>query len=139
MAAQTGNKYILLATDYCTKLVEAKALHDNTALSTTKFLYEYIWCKYGCLIQLVNDRGSHFVNEVVKSLVQHYAIVHNRSTVYYPHANGLVESTNKTLQGILRKIIEANRTDWDRNCIMWAYRTSYKTTIQSTPSGWPSE
>ena len=52
-AAQTGNRYIIVATDYCTKWVEAKALRDNTALSTAKFLYECIWCRYGCPIELV--------------------------------------------------------------------------------------
>mgnify|MGYP002775178978 CR=1 FL=1 len=96
-AAQTGNKYITVATDYCPNWGEAKALWNNTTLSTAKLLYECIWCKYGCPVDLVSDQGSHFVNEVVESLVQHYAIVHKRSTVYYPQANGLAESTNKTL------------------------------------------
>jgi hypothetical protein len=55
--------------------------------------------------------------------------------VYYPQGNGLAESTNKTLQTILRKIVEANISDWDRklHSELWAYRTSYKSSIRSTP------
>ena len=62
-------------------------------------------------------------------------MVHKKSTQYYPQANGLAESTNKTLQNILKKIVNENRTDWDTNLYsaLWAYRTSYKTSIQSTP------
>jgi hypothetical protein len=115
--------------------VEEKALRDNAASSTAKFLYEYIWCRYGCPIELVSDQWTHFVNDVVHGLTQYDVVVHHRSTVYYPQGNGLAESTNKTLQNILRQIMEANRTDWDRklHSALWAYRTSYKTSIKSTP------
>jgi transposase InsO family protein len=133
-ATQIGNQYILVATDYCTKRVEAKALRDNSAASTAKFLYEYIWCRYGCPIELVSDQGAHFVNDVIRGLTQHYAVVHRRSLVYYPQGNSLAESTNKTLQTILWKIVDANTTDWDLklHSTLWAYRTSYKTSIRST-------
>ena len=94
-----------MATDYCTKWVEAKALQDNMAASTSKFLYECIWCRYGCPIELISDQGGHFLGQVVESLTSFYAVVHKRSTPYYPQANGLAESTNKTLQNILRKIV----------------------------------
>ena len=61
--------------------------------------------------------------------------MHKRSTPYYPQANGLAESTNKTLQHILKKIVNENRIDWDQKLhnTLWAHRTTYKTMIRSTP------
>ena len=72
---------------------------------------------------------------MISGLTQHYAIVHKKSTPYYPQANGLAESTNKTLQNILRKIVNQNRTYWDTklSSALWAYRTSFKTSVQATP------
>ena len=133
-ATRTGNKYILVATDYCTKWVEAKALQDNTIASPAKF-YENLWCRFGCPIELVSDQGGHFVNRIIRELTSHYAVVHKKSTPYYPQANGLAESTNKTLQTILKKIVNENRTDWDDKLhnALWAYRTTFKTSIGSTP------
>ena len=101
----------------------------------TRFLYEHIWCRFGCPIEPISNQGSHFLNSVIHELTHHYAIVHKKSTPYYPQANGLAESTNKTLQTILKKIVNENRTDWDTklHSALWAYLMSYKTSIQSTP------
>ena len=70
----------------------------------TKFVYEYLWGRFGYSIELVNDQGSHFLNRLIRDLTTHYAVVHKKSTSYYPQANGLAESTNKILQNILKKI-----------------------------------
>ena len=100
----------------------SEALHENTVVVMAKFLYEHIWCRFGCPIELVSDQGSHFLNTVVQELTQHYAVVHKMSTPYYPQANGLEKSTNKTLQTILKKIVNENRTDWDTklHTALWA-------------------
>ena len=76
--ARMGNKYILLATDYYTKWVDAKALQDNTSTSTPNFLYEQIWCRFGCPMELINDQGSHFLNRVIHDLTKHYVVVHKK-------------------------------------------------------------
>ena len=74
-AAQTGNKYIIVATDYCTKAVEGKALRDNTAMSTTEFLYEHLWYHFVCPIEVISDQGGHFLNHIICQLTRHYVVV----------------------------------------------------------------
>ena len=86
-------------------------------------------------MKLVSNQGTHFINKIIHELSIYYVVLHKKGTPYYPQANGLAESTNKTLQMILKKIVNGNRTDWDHKLIsaLWAYRTSYKMVIKSTP------
>ncbi len=49
------NQYIIIAIDYITKWVEAKAFCDNMAKSITKFIYEQIIIRFGYSTHLVND------------------------------------------------------------------------------------
>jgi len=51
----TWNKYILVAIDYATKWVEARALRINIVAITIKFLYECILTKFGCPLTIVTN------------------------------------------------------------------------------------
>jgi hypothetical protein len=64
----TGNIYILVAFDYATKWVEAKA--TNIVVGTTKFLYEYILTKFGCPLTIVTNPGVHFINDIIKYMIE---------------------------------------------------------------------
>ena len=131
----THAEYIIVATNYLTKWVEAKATMKNDARTIAKFLYEYVFTRYGLPIELVSDQGVHFINEVIEFLLEEFMVIHRRSAPYHPQANGQAESTNKTLYIALTKVVENSRTDWEQklHSILWTYHTAYKTSIGTTP------
>ncbi|GKF25749.1 reverse transcriptase domain-containing protein, partial [Tanacetum coccineum] len=53
-----GNKYILVAVDYLTKWVEAKALHTNDAQVVVKIL-KSLFARFGTPRAIISDRGTH--------------------------------------------------------------------------------
>lgn len=58
----SGMKYILTATDYCTRWVEAEAVAAVNAAATAEFIYQNIVCRFGCPSEIVSDQGKEFVN-----------------------------------------------------------------------------
>ena len=53
--------------------------------------------------------------------------------MYKPRTNGIVEATNKNIKRILRNMVENSR-DWLENLpsVLWAYHTSFRTSIRAT-------
>ena len=107
-AKSTHAQYIIVAMDYLTKWVEAKAMVKNDARTTAKFLYEYVFTRYGLPIEIVSDQGVHFVNEVIEFLLNEFMVIHRKSTPCHLQANGQAKSTNKTLCSALAKVVEGN-------------------------------
>ena len=122
-AHRTRAQYIIVATDYLTKWVEAKATQKNDARTTALFLYEYVFTRYGLPIETISDRGTHFINDVINYLLGEFMIVHKKSAPYHPQANGQAKSTNKILCTVLTKIVIQSRTDWEMklHLALWKY------------------
>eukprot|EP00253_Pinus_taeda_P018791 PITA_18791 len=129
-----GKKYILVCTNYVTKWAEAKALVRATEHTVVNFLFEEIFVRYGVPREIVTDQGTQFTSKLVKDITDKYQIKHRRSTLYHPQANGQVESTNKTLEGIIAKTVAMNRKNWEEKLkdALWAYRITWKDTTGFT-------
>jgi hypothetical protein len=129
------HRYILVATDYATKWAEAEATKRDDKETVAKFLKTNIFSRFGCPRELISDRGTHFVNDVIELLTDKYKIKHRLTTPYHPRANGQTEKTNGILCKIITKTVQGSMVDWDVKLLdaLWAYRTAYKVTTKFTP------
>ncbi|GKA15569.1 reverse transcriptase domain-containing protein [Tanacetum coccineum] len=126
-----GNKYILVAVDYLSKWVEAKALPTNDARVVCKFL-KSLFDRFGTPRAIISDRGTHFCNDQFSMLK--YGVTHRLATTYHPQTSGQVEVSNRGLKRILEKTVGENRAFWSDKLddALWAFRTAYKTPIVCT-------
>ncbi|GJX57482.1 reverse transcriptase domain-containing protein [Tanacetum coccineum] len=126
--------YILVAVDYLSKWVEAKALPTNDARVVCKFL-KSLFARFGAPRAIISDRGTHFCNDQFTKVMQKYGVTHRLSTAYHPQTSGQVEVSNRGLKRILERTIGENRASWSDKLddALWAFRTAYKTPIGCTP------
>ncbi|GJT63660.1 reverse transcriptase domain-containing protein [Tanacetum coccineum] len=129
-----GNKYILVAVDYLSKWVEAKALPTNDARVVCKFL-KSLFARFGTPRAIISDRGTHFCNDQFAKVMAKYGVTHRLSTPYHPQTSGQVEVSNRGIKRILERTIGENRASWSDKLddALWAFRTAYKTPIGCTP------
>eukprot|EP00253_Pinus_taeda_P006889 PITA_06889 len=86
--------YILVATEYVTKWVEAEALPIATKDSVIQFLF-HLFVRYGLPREIITYGGPQFVGNKLTETLNNYHVQHKITTPYHPQANGQVEISNK--------------------------------------------
>ncbi|XXG46965.1 hypothetical protein AAC387_Pa02g1687 [Persea americana] len=131
-----GNKrWLIVATDYFTKWVEAEPLSSITELDTKNFVWKNIITRFGIPRTLISDNGTQFDSNLFKSFCQEYGIRNIYSTPAYPQSNGQAEISNKVLLDRIKKRLDRAKGRWAEELpsVLWAYRTTPRRSTSVTP------
>ncbi|XP_027357508.1 uncharacterized protein LOC113866908 [Abrus precatorius] len=111
-----GYTYILLAVDYVSKWVEAKANRTDDARVVIDFMKSHIFYRFGFPRALIGEQGSHFCNHTMAALLRKFGSMHKVSTPYHPQTNKQAEFSNQKIKQILEKTKAPYRVIFGKAC-----------------------
>ncbi|GJY71069.1 reverse transcriptase domain-containing protein [Tanacetum coccineum] len=128
-------KFLIVAMDYFTKWIEAKAVATITGNQVKKFVWDNIVCRFGLPGEIISDNGKQFSDNPFKDWCDKLNITQRFASVKHPQSNGLVERANRSLgEGIKARLGEGNK-NWVEELphVLWAHRTMIKSSHGDTP------
>ena len=131
----SGNKYVLVFMDYLTKWVEAFPMVDQKADTIAKLFIEHVICRHGIPEELLSDRGTNFLSDLVCDICKLLGVKKINTSGYHPQTDGLVEIFNSTLISLIAKCCESKRHNWDEHLpsLLFAYRSSVQDSTRESP------
>ena len=128
-------KFIVVGVDYFTKWVEAEPLATITKHKVRNFVWRSIICRFEIPRALVSDNGKQFDNPKFRDFCAELGIKNYYPPPAHPQSNGQAEVTIRTLKAALKTKLENLKGKWVEYLpeVLWAYRTTHKSTTQETP------
>jgi hypothetical protein len=128
------HRWILTATDYFTKWIEAIPTRSASHKVIIVFLEDII-ARFGCLKKIINDSAASFKVEPVIKFCEKFEIALIHSIPYYPQGNRLAESSNKILIKIIKILVEDKKKAWDSKIkfSLWTDRVTTKRSLGVSP------
>lgn len=132
--SQHGNAAILILVDVASRFVVTRPLPNTQEHTVARALFE-IFAAFGPPKILQSDRGSEFINGVLKKLVAAAGIDHRLVAPYNPQANGIAERHVKTIKDALKKKLEGQYDRWDDAlpAATWAINTKEHDLTRTAP------
>jgi hypothetical protein len=128
------HRWILTATDYFTKWIEAFPTRRTSHKVIISFLEDII-ARFGYPSRIVTDNAAPFRSEPLVRFCEQFEISLIHSTPYYPQGNGLAESSNKSLIKLIKKLLEDSKRAWDSKLkfALWDDRVTTKKSLGISP------
>ncbi|GJT08279.1 reverse transcriptase domain-containing protein [Tanacetum coccineum] len=133
--AAGGLKFLIVAIDYFTKWIEAKAVATITGNQVKRFVWDNIVCRFGLPGEIVSDNGKQFCDNPFKDWCTRLSITQRFASVKHPQTNGLVERANRSLGEGIKARLDRHKGRWveELSHVLWAHRTTIKVSTGDTP------
>lgn len=92
-----GYRYVIVAIDYFTKFIEARAVKDLKAQDCASFVLDFCG-RYGPPKRVVTDNGPQFLNDLVRDTMKVFGVTQRWSTADHSQGNAPAERAIQTLQ-----------------------------------------
>ncbi|GKD05975.1 reverse transcriptase domain-containing protein [Tanacetum coccineum] len=128
-------KFLIVAMDYFTKWIEAKAVATITGNQVKKFVWDNIVCRFGLPGEIISDNGKQFSDNPFKDWCDKLNITQRFALVKHPQSNGLVERENRSLGEGIKACMGEGKKNWleELPYVLWAHRTMIKSSHGDTP------
>lgn len=131
----SGNRYIIVFSDYYSRWPEAFALPSTEASRIAQLIVDEILSRHGAPRTLLSDRGPNLLASIVREICKLMNTRRSHTTAYHPQTDGLVERFNGTLAEGLSMYVSSHQKDWDQHLpmILFAYRVSPHASTHESP------
>jgi len=111
-SSSKGHKFMLVATYYFTRWVEAIPLKEVTSRNRIDFVQEHIVYQFGIPQIIMADQGTMFTSGEFEEFDTGMGVKLLNSSPYYAQANGQVEASNKGIIKLMKRKIAECPKKW---------------------------
>ena len=128
------HRWILTLVDCATRYPEAIPMKGIDTIECAEELVN-IFSRIGIPQEILSDRGSQFVSDVMREISRLLSVRQLQTTPYHAQCNGLVERWNGTLRRMIQKMAAEKPSDWDRYipALLFSYREVAQASLGFSP------
>ena len=99
---------------------------NQKAETIARLLVERVIARHGVPEQLLSDRRTNFLSEVIQEVCTLLGVEKVNTSGYHPQTDGLIESFNRTIIATFSECVKKHGRDWDTHLpyLLFAYRVS---------------
>jgi RNase H-like domain found in reverse transcriptase/Reverse transcriptase (RNA-dependent DNA polymerase)/Integrase zinc binding domain/Integrase core domain/Zinc knuckle/Aspartyl protease len=129
------NRYCLCVIDIFSRFPMIFPIPNQRTATIATTLIEKVFLEFGFPAEILSDRGSNFVSDLFKQILDLFKVRKITTLAYRPQTNGVVERFNHSLVTMVSHFVALDQQDWDSwiPYVLFAFRSAPHATLGHSP------